>query len=148
MRIVIGHLPLYAVAVGCDESGEILDNADKLRLLLERYRVHTYISGHHHAYFPAHRGQVQLLHTGALGSGPRPLLNSSLPTQKTLTVVDVNLGSASTTHTTYDMTTLQLVDQRKLPRIILGPDGMVLRRDVEWDELTPAERLLSHTPSN
>lgn len=148
MRIVIGHLPLYAVAVGRDETGEILDNADKLRLLLERYRVHTYISGHHHAYFPGHRGQLQLLHAGALGSGPRPLLNSSLPTQKTLTLVDVNLGSASTTYTTYDMTTLQVVDQRKLPRIIVGPNGMVLRRDVELNELTPTERVLSHAPSN
>jgi len=31
MRIAIGHLPLYAVAVGRDEPGEILDNADQLR---------------------------------------------------------------------------------------------------------------------
>jgi len=147
IRIVIGHLPLYAVAVGRDEPGEILDNADKLRLLLERYRVHTYISGHHHAYFPGHRGKLELLHTGALGSGPRPLLNSNLAPQKTLTVVDINLGSASTTYTTYDMTTLNLVDQRKLPRIIVGPNGMVLRRDVEWNQLTSEERSLSYTPN-
>lgn len=148
MRIAIGHLPLYAVAVGRDESGEILDNADKLREILERYGVHTYISGHHHAYFPGHRGQLQLLHTGALGSGPRPLLNSSLPTQKTLTIVDINLESASTIYTTYDMTTLNLVDQYKLPRIIVGPNGMVLRRDVELNQLTPQERSLTYTPSN
>lgn len=148
MRIAIGHLPLYAVAVGRDESGEILDNADKLREFLERYRVHTYISGHHHAYFPGHRGQLQLLHTGALGSGPRPLLNSSLPTQKTLTIVDINLESASTIYTTYDMTTLNLVDQHKLPRIIVGPNGMVLRRDVELNQLTPQEGVLTYTPSN
>lgn len=148
MRIVIGHLPLYAVAVGRDEPGEILDNADKLRLLLERYRVHTYISGHHHAYFPGHRGQLQLLHTGALGGGPRPLLNSNLAPQKTLTVVDVSFESASTTYTTYDMTTLNLVDYQKLPRVIVGPNGMVLRRDVELNQLTPAERSLSYPPSN
>jgi len=49
-------------------------------VLLERYHVH--ISGHHHAYFPGHRGQLELLHTGALGSGPRPLLNSNLAPQK------------------------------------------------------------------
>jgi hypothetical protein len=148
MRIAIGHLPLYAVAVGRDEPGEILDNADQLRSLLERYHVHTYISGHHHAYFPGHRGQLELLHTGALGSGPRPLLNSNLAPQKTLTVVDINLGSASTTYTTYDMTTLKLVDHRKLPRIIVGPNGMVLRRDVQWNDLTPAEKSLSYTPSD
>ena len=146
MRIAVGHLPLYAVAVGRDEPGEILDNADRLRSLLERYHVHTYISGHHHAYFPGHRGELELLHTGALGSGPRPLLNSKLAPQKTLTVVDIKLGSASTTYTTYDMTTLEVVDHRKLPRIIVGPNGMVLRRDVEWNDLTPSEKSLSHIP--
>ncbi len=79
MRIAIGHLPLYAVAIGRDEMGEILADADKLREMLERYHVHTYISGHHHAYYPAHKGNLELLHTSALGAGPRPLLNSNLP---------------------------------------------------------------------
>lgn len=148
IRIVIGHLPLYAVAVGRDEIGEVLDKADELRSLLERYRVHTYISGHHHAYFPGHRGKLELLHTSALGSGPRPLLNSNLPTSKTLTVVDVNLNSQSTTYTTYHMPTLEVVDHRQLPRIIVGPNGMVLRRDVKWEDLTPQERLLRHVPSS
>ena len=147
MRIAIGHLPLYAVAVGRDEPGEILDNADGLRSLLERYHVHTYISGHHHAYFPGHKGQLELLHTGALGSGPRPLLNSNSAPQKTLTVVDIKLESATTTYTTYDMTTMKLVDHGKLPRIIVGPNGMVLRQDVQLNDLTPAEKSLSYTPS-
>lgn len=148
IRIVIGHLPLYAVAVGRDELGEVLDKADQLRSLLERYRVHTYISGHHHAYFPGHRGKLELLHTSALGSGPRPLLNSNLRPSKTLTVVDVNLNSQSTTYTTYHMPTLEVVDHRQLPRIIVGPNGMVLRRDVEWEDLTPQERSLRHVPSS
>jgi 3',5'-cyclic AMP phosphodiesterase CpdA len=91
LRIAIGHLPLYAVAVGRNKPGEILDNAEQLRLLLERYHVHTYISGHHHAYFPGHRGQLQLLHAGAIGSGPRQLLNSDRLPQKTLTVIDIEI---------------------------------------------------------
>lgn len=144
MRIVIGHLPLYAVAVGRDKTGEILEDADRLRALLERYRIHTYISGHQHAYFPGHRGKLELLYSGALGSGPRQLLNSNLAPQKTLTVVDINLGSASTTYTTYDMRSLKLVDYRQLPRIIAGANGMVLRRDVQWHDLTPAEKSLTH----
>lgn len=148
IRIVIGHLPLYAVAVGRDEPGEVLDKADELRSLLESHQVHTYISGHHHAYFPGHRGRLELLHTSALGSGPRPLLNSSLPTQKTLTVVDVDLNSQSTIYTTYDMTTLKVVDHRQLPRIIVGHNGMVLRRDVSWEQLTPQEQSLRYTPSS
>jgi Calcineurin-like phosphoesterase len=148
MRIVIGHLPLYAVAVGRDELGEFLFNAEKLRSILEHHRVHTYISGHHHAYFPAHRGKLQLLHTGALGAGARPLLNSNLAPQKTLTVIDINLSSATTVYTTYNMTTLNLVNQLALPRIIVGPNGSVLRRDVEWKDLTPAERSLTYVPSS
>nr|WP_290228229.1 metallophosphoesterase [Trichocoleus desertorum] len=140
LRIAIGHLPLYAVAVRRDRLGEILDQPDKLRSLLEKYRVHTYISGHHHAYFPGHRGKLELLHTGAIGAGPRRLLNSDRAPQKMLTIVDVKLGSASTTYTTYDMTTLQLVKQQDLPRLIVGPNGWVLRRDVQETDLTAAER--------
>jgi len=78
LRIVIGHLPLYAITVGRDDPGEVLLEADAKRALLEKYRVHTYISGHHHGYYPGHKGQLQLLHCGILGSGPRPLLNLSL----------------------------------------------------------------------
>ncbi|WP_448560791.1 metallophosphoesterase family protein [Trichothermofontia sp.] len=130
LRIVMGHLPLYPVAVGRDRPGEFLEQADRLQSLLEQYHVHTYISGHHHAYFPCHRGELDLLHAGALGSGPRPLLNSNLPPRKTLTVVDVHLATATTDYTTYDMQTLQPIDQHQLPRRLDGPNGWVLRRDV------------------
>lgn len=118
MRIAIGHLPLYPVAVGRDKAGEFLSNAEKLRSLLERHQVHTYISGHQHAYFPGKKGQLELLSTGALGSGSRQLLNSNLPPRKTLTVVDINLNSASTIYTTYDMKTLAVIDIETLPSAI------------------------------
>lgn len=144
MRIAIGHLPLYAVAVGRDTAGNYLADAERLRSLLESYRVHTYISGHHHAYFPGKQGKLELLHAGAIGSGPRKLLNSNLPPRKTLTVVDVNLNSESTVYTTYDMKTLAVVDIKTLPRIIAAPNGKVLRRDLEWEELTERERSLRY----
>lgn len=147
LRIAIGHLPLYAVAVGRDAAGEVLEQAEQLQSLLERHQVHTYISGHHHAYFPGHQGQLELLHAGALGGGPRPLLNSTLRPQKTLTVVDVGLNSQSTTYTTYALPSLEVVDQRQLPRIIVGPNGRVLRRDIKWADLTPQERSRRHVPS-
>lgn len=146
LRIVIGHLPLYAVAVGRDRAGEYLNNAEALRSLLERYRVHTYISGHNHAYYPAHKGQLELLNSGLLGSGPRVLLNGNVPAQKNLTVVDVSLNSARTVYTTYNMQTLTVVNQQQLPRLLAAPNGLVLRRDVQWADLTPAERSLRYTP--
>ncbi|HEY9885375.1 MAG TPA: metallophosphoesterase, partial [Thermosynechococcaceae cyanobacterium] len=147
MRMAIGHLPLYAVAVGRDELGEILAPADKLRALLEKYRVHTYISGHDHAYYPAHSGKLELLHTSALGSGPRPLLNSNLSPFKTLTIIDVDLDADATRYTTYNMTTMQVVDHKTLPRLIVGPTGRALRLDVNESDLTAAERSLTFTPS-
>ncbi|HEY9825669.1 MAG TPA: metallophosphoesterase, partial [Stenomitos sp.] len=131
LRLVIGHLPLYAVAVGRDRPGEFLNQAEQLRSLLERYRVHTYISGHDHAYYPGHRGQLQLLQTGALGSGPRRWLNSSLTPRKTLTVIDIELQQAQTRYTTYDMATRNVLDHHILPRSIAAPNGVVLRRDVD-----------------
>ncbi|MFW6296306.1 MAG: metallophosphoesterase family protein [Halothece sp.] len=134
MRILIGHLPLYAVAVGRDKPGEVLESPEQLRSLLERYSVHTYISGHHHAYYPGHRGQLDLLYTGALGSGPRQLLNSDLSPQNTLTVVDVDLDAKSTVYTTYDMKTLQVIDSSTLPSKITSHNGWVVRRDLANQE--------------
>ncbi len=141
MRILVGHLPLYAVAVGRNEPGEVMHNADQLRAMLEHHNVHTYISGHHHAYYPAHRGNLQLLHMGILGSGPRPLIDSSLPARKAITVLDVNFDDPDlTTYTTYDIRSLQLIETGTLPRFLAGHNGIVLRRDVAWEQLTPEEQ--------
>lgn len=139
MRILLGHLPLYAVAVGRNEPAETLENADQLREMLEKYNVHTYISGHDHAYYPARKGELQLLHTGILGSGPRPLLESELAPRKTLTIVDINFDSpALTTYTTYDMKTMQLIQLEELPRFLTSHNGVVMRRDVK--DLNVTER--------
>ena len=141
LRILLGHLPLYAVAVGRDNPGNVIENADQLRAMLEKYNVHTYISGHHHAYYPGHRGEVQFLHTGLLGAGPRPLIDSKLPPRKTLTVVDVDFESPEKTlYMTYDIKTLQLVEQEQLPRFLAGHNGILMRRDVPWESLDASEK--------
>jgi hypothetical protein len=134
LRIAIGHLPLYGITIGRDEPGEFLDKAEELRSLLERHNVHTYISGHDHAYYPGHKGNLQLLHCGILGSGARPL-------------IDISLAQADTTYTTYDMATLEVVNQQQLPKLIATATAKVLRRDVEWDSLSPAEQALEYSPS-
>lgn len=141
IRIVIGHLPLYGVSVGRDFPGEVLGNAEELRTMLEKYDVHTYISGHHHAYYPAHKGDLQLLHTGALGSGPRPLIAEKAEAIKTLTVIDVNFDDSELTfYTTYNMKTLELINYQQLPRLLMGHNGMILRRDIEINDLTSSEK--------
>ena len=141
LRILLGHLPLYAVAVGRNQSGEVMNNAEMLRAMLEKYDVHTYISGHHHAYYPGHRGNLQLLHMGILGSGPRPLIDSDLPPKKAITVLDIDFDSPEkTTYATYDIQTLDLIEYEQLPRFLAGHNGMVMRRDIEWEELTASEK--------
>jgi hypothetical protein len=141
MRILLGHLPLYAVAVGRNEPGEVMANADQLRALLEKYNVHTYISGHHHAYYPGHRGELQLLHMGIVGSGPRPLIDSDLPPWKAITVLDVDFDTPDLTrYTTYDIQTMDLIEYGELPRFLAGHNGMVLRRDVKYEDLSADEK--------
>ncbi|MDB9526052.1 metallophosphoesterase [Oscillatoria sp. CS-180] len=141
MRILLGHLPLYAVAVGRDEPGEVMDNADQLQAMLEKYDVHTYISGHHHAYYPGHRGNLQLLHMGVIGSGPRPLIDSDLPPRKVLTVLDVDFDAPDPTrYTTYDIQTMEVIEYSDLPRFLTGHNGRVLRRDVDETEISADEQ--------
>ncbi|MBV6624629.1 MAG: metallophosphoesterase [Rivularia sp. (in: Bacteria)] len=141
MRILLSHLPLYAVAEGRNKFGAVMANADELRQMLEKYNVHTYISGHQHAYYPGHRGKLQLLHMGLIGSGPRALIGTQVPSAKAITVVDINFNSPElTTYTTYDMKTLELIEYKQLPRFLTGHNGIVLRRDVEYKDLKAEEK--------
>lgn len=148
MRIVIGHLPFYAVAQGRDRAGEILNQADELRSLLERHRVHTYICGHHHVYFPGRAGELEMLHAGAIGSGPRSWLGSVTAPIQTLTVVDIALETQTTTYTTYNMRSLEVIGLEQTPRFLVGPNGRELRRDLTLADLTPAERRQQHVPGS
>ncbi len=131
IRVIIGHLPLYAVAEGRNKAGEVLENPEALKRLLEKYKVHTYISGHQHAYYPGHKDKLQLLHTGALGSGPRMLLDTTTVPRKTITVIDVNFNDKNlTTYSTYNMANFNLINYEELPRFIKGHNGIIYRRDI------------------
>ena len=141
MKVVIGHLPLYAVAEGRNRPGEVLNNAEELRKLLEKHNVHTYISGHHHAYYPGHKGDLQLLHTGALGGGARTLIDDHTARRKTITVVDINFNDPNlTTYTTYNMKNFEVINHQQLPRLLMGHNGMIMRRDVQIQDLTKKEQ--------
>jgi hypothetical protein len=147
-RIVLGHLPLYAVAIGRDDPGDFLNNADSLRAMLERANVNLYISGHHHAYYPGQVGKLQTLQCGLLGSGARPLLVGNQRPRKTVTLIDYEANRQQLLYTTLDARTMQPIALNSLPRLIPGPNGTILRRDVRLADLTPAERALRYTPSN
>ncbi|MFN3362239.1 MAG: metallophosphoesterase family protein, partial [Pseudanabaenaceae cyanobacterium] len=142
VRIVVGHLPLYAITYGREFPGEYLDRAEELRALMEKYRVHTYISGHDHAYYPAHKGKLELLNMGILGSGVRQLLNGNTPLFKAMTIIDVKTDSETVTYTTYNMNTLRVVELQELPRLIATPTGQIYRLDIQESDLTPEERAM------
>lgn len=131
MRFVLGHVPLYAVAEGRNQPGEVQDEPDSLRALLEQHGVHLFISGHHHAYFPARRGALDMLHAGALGNGPRPLIGGTGEPYRTVTVLDMWPARDSMVDRTYRIGAggLELVDPRSLPARIEGINGWILRRD-------------------
>lgn len=127
-RLVVGHLPLYGVSADKNRAGEILEGGDALREILERHDIHTYISGHHAAYYPGRRGRLELLHTGGIGG--RRLLGSPLPPRSTVTVLDVDFGPLRVRDTTFDAVTFRAVDPEGLPERLNGWGGTVTRRDL------------------
>ena len=139
-RIALGHLPLYAISQGRDRYGEFLNNSEQLQAILERHNVHTYMSGHHHAYYPGYAGNLELLHCGALGSGPRTWLYRTDAAMQTMTVLDFFFDTGETVYTTYNMNRMELVDTQTLPRQIVGPTGRVLRNDITLADLTAEEQ--------
>ncbi len=133
LQILLGHLPLYPIVTAKNNSGEVLPDADNLRDFLLNTGIDLYISGHQHAYYPAHKQGLQLLNLGALGSGPRVLMNSSQVNPiKTYTVIDVPVNDPSNfTYNTYQpSSSFQLFDQTTLPTSITGFNGFVTRRDI------------------
>jgi hypothetical protein len=120
LRLVMGHLPLFGVSQGRDRPGEVLDQAAKVLALLEEGRVLAYISGHQHAWFPARRGQLDLIQLGALGSGPRRLLQGGLAPQQTTTTLDIDWRNGSLVETTTAVSTGEEVTWRRLPASLRG----------------------------
>lgn len=129
-RVVLTHLPLYAVAEGRNRAGEVLADGDAMRQRLERWGATLVVSGHHHAYYPARRGALELLHAGALGGGARPLLGAATPSPKTATVLDFLADSLSVQTFAVDSAgALTVVETRALPPQLCGFTGGVVRRD-------------------
>lgn len=131
-RIVLGHLPLYGVAEGRNRPGEVLNQADSLRRVLESYGVHIYISGHQHAYYPGRRGELELLYSGALGQGPRQLIGSEIGPLQTVTMLDFHFSAESVAYTTYGFENgeMRIIETAELPPVIEGFNGHVIRRDL------------------
>jgi len=127
-RIMLGHLPLYAVAEGRNLEGEILKDSDELFEMMKRNNVDYYFSGHHHAWYPAEKEGLKMIHSGAQGSGPRPLIGSNLPPRRTVTLLKREIGSSTFSITTFDLeNNMEVISPEELPPVIEGINGKIER---------------------
>ena len=90
LRFAVGHLPLVGISQGRDKPGEYLANSPLIQDILETGNVHGYISGHQHAWYSGRKGQLDLIHLGALGGGPRRLIQGGKPAQNTYSTIDIS----------------------------------------------------------
>ena len=127
LRLVVGHLPLAGISQGRDRPGEVLEQAAAVQNLLEEGRVQAYISGHQHAWYPARRGQLDLIQLGALGSGPRRLLQGDLPPQQTTTTLAIDWKQGTLTETTYAVASGRPVAWTRLPARLEGRAATLVR---------------------
>lgn len=94
LRILLGHLPLYAIVADKNKEGEVIADADRTLDFFKENGIDLYISGHQHAYFPAHKKGIQLFNTGCLGGGPRPILGHHEGPKKAYAIIEVPVESA------------------------------------------------------
>lgn len=131
-RMMLGHLPLYAVAEGRNHRGEVLNNTDSLFEMMNNNHVDYYLSGHHHAWYPAQKEGLKMIHSGALGGGSRQLINSDLPPRRTLTLLERATKSDPFSITTFDMeNNMEVISPSELPSVIEGFNGRIERYDYE-----------------
>jgi len=130
-RFVVGHLPLVGVGQGKDRPGEVLDRGSALQTLMENGRVQAYISGHHHAWFSGRRGPLDLIQLGALGSGPRRLLDGGAPAQQTFTLLEIDGGRGTLLETTYAVSTGRPLSWSTLPVRLNTRAGLLQRNASE-----------------
>lgn len=132
-RIVLGHLPLYAVSQGRNKAGEIIADGAELYALLNGFGVDYYLSGHHHAFYAARNDHTIMIHSGALGGGPRKLIGSDQSPLRTFTMLSFDQHKSNPVITTYSLTKPpEVIEAKKLPPSIEGVTGVQFR--FNWDQ--------------
>lgn len=132
IRLMVGHLPLYAVADGRNKRGEVLRDADQLLELMTTHELDYYFSGHHHAWYPAQKNGLKMIHSGAQGSGPRSLIGSDTEPRRTLTLLQKSADATRFDITTFDMhDNMRVIDPEELPAVIEGFNGKIVRYDYD-----------------
>ncbi|WP_410219901.1 metallophosphoesterase family protein [Pedobacter sp.] len=125
LRIVLGHLPLYAIVSSKNKAGEVLASTGMLEEMFEQHNVDLYISGHQHAYYPSRRKTLRLLNAGCIGDGPRPFINNPEPAKRAYTIIKVPQKQANKfTYQTFIPAQNSTIEIKNLPDSIIGFNGI------------------------
>lgn len=133
LRVLLGHLPLYAIVADKNKAGEVIADADRTLEFFREHGVDVYISGHQHAYFPAHKNGVQLFNSGCLGGGPRPILGHDEAPKKAYAIIEVPVNPPGQfTFNGYVPGTDSLIKLQGLPDSVQGFNGSINRIDIPY----------------
>ena len=133
--LVMGHLPLTAFSEGRARAGECIDDPQGLAGLMRRGGADLVISGHHHAWYPSESMGLRLLSLGAMGSGPRRIIGSSVTSPPSLTLLEWSRPSKLIRESTIDLNTMQPMAADGLPAQVSVPGfPMARRRSMQWQQ--------------
>ncbi|MCI0921199.1 metallophosphoesterase family protein [Sphingobacterium rhinopitheci] len=128
-RIVLGHLPLYAIVASKNKKGEVIEEADETLDFLKANKVDMYISGHQHVYYPATKEQLTLLNAGCLGGGPRELMGHSGAASKAYAILELPKRKTieSIKITGYEPANHRPILMESLPDSVSGMNGTIYK---------------------
>jgi len=125
LRVLLGHLPLYAIVASKNKAGEVLADNENTADFFKKNGIDLYISGHQHAYYPAHQQQLRLLNAGCIGEGPRTLLGHDRPATRAYTIIEVPVDNAKSFHyNTFIPNTGKRIELSLLPDSVIGFNGI------------------------
>ncbi|ACU02987.1 metallophosphoesterase family protein [Pedobacter heparinus] len=130
-RILLGHLPLYAIVADKNKPGEVNENADQSLNFFKDNNIDMYISGHQHAYFPAHKNGVILFNAGCIGNGPRPILGHQEPAKKAYSIIEIPVKTPKNfSFNTFMPENNMPIALGSLPDSVTGFNGCIKRIDI------------------
>lgn len=125
MRILIGHLPLYAIVDSKNKPGEVNADPEAALKFFTANGIDLYISGHQHAYYPAEKNGVQFLNMGCIGDGPRKLIGNDAAAQKSYTVFEIPVKKqARLRYDAFKPVSNEIIDISYLPDSVNGFNGV------------------------
>lgn len=129
LRILIGHLPLYALVDSKNKPGEVNSDPEAALDFFKSYGIDLYISGHQHAYYPAEKDGVRFLNMGTIGDGPRKLIGNDAAPQKAYTIIEIPVVNAKDFRYRTFTPDNKLISTQSLPDSVVGFNG-VSKKDI------------------